>query len=130
MDPRIPNRRLNERGLSSVQFVLASGLALIFFVALANIVVVQYAKGSMRSALDQGVRAGAVTGSVVDCERRVAEVFNSLLSGSIGDTIAYECRVEGVLMTATASLTVDSWTPFTADFDVELEATATREPDV
>ncbi len=129
MDPRILDRRLNERGLSSVQFVLAAGLALIFFVALANMVVVQYARGSMRSALDQGVRAGAVNSSVVECEQRVGEVFEGLLSGSIGDTISYQCRVEGALITATASLTVDSWTPFTGDFAVELEASATREPD-
>lgn len=130
MDSRIVDRRLSERGLSSVQFVLAAGLALIFFVALANVVVVQYARGSMRSALDQGVRAGVVNSSVFECEQRVGEVFEGLLSGSIGETISYKCLVEGAVMTATASLTVDSWTPFTTDFAVELEASATREPDV
>lgn len=130
MDSRIIDRRLNERGLTSIQFVLASGVALIFFVALANVVVVQYARGSMRSALDQGVRAGAVTGSVSECEQRVGEVFDGLLSGSIGETLSYECLVDGAVIAATASLTVDSWTPFTTDFAVELEATATLEPDV
>jgi hypothetical protein len=121
---------LSEGGLTSVQFLLASGLALIFFVALANVVIVQYAKGSLRSALDQGVRTGAVTRSIGDCEERVSAVLDGLLSGSIGDTIRFECRVDGLAMAASASLTVESWTPFTGDFPVQIEAAATLEPDV
>jgi len=58
------HRRLNERGVTSGQFLLASALALLLFLALANLVVVQYGRGAVRSALDQGARVGAISSSV------------------------------------------------------------------
>lgn len=130
MDARATDRRLTDRGFSSIQFLLASGLALVFFLALANVVVVQYARGSVRSALDQGVRAGAINRSVDACEARVAEVVDGLLGGTIGDSLAFECRVSGGMMVATGSVSVQSWTPFTGDYSVSLEAGAVLEPDV
>jgi hypothetical protein len=129
VDRRLTPRRWGDLGFSSVQFLMAAMLALIFFLALANVVVVQYAKGSMRSALDQGVRAGAISRSVDECERRISEVFEGLLSGTIGDTVGYECRLSGGAMSASGSLVVESWTPFTGDYPVIVEASATLEPD-
>lgn len=135
MDTRSTHRWLisqpsDDRGLSSVQFLVASGLALIFFMALANVMVVQYARGSMRSALDQGVRAGVVNGSIAACEERIHDVAEELIGGTIGETLSFDCRVTGSMMTAVGTLRVESWTPFTADFDVAVEAGATLEPNV
>lgn len=110
--------------------MIASGLALVFFMALANLVVVQYARGSMRSALDQGVRAGVVNRSVDACEERIHDVAGELIGGTIGDTLSFDCEVRGTMMTAVGSLIVESWTPFTTDFDVTVEAGAALEPDV
>ena len=45
VDPLTADRRLNERGISSIQFLLASGLGMLLFLALANLVVVQYGRG-------------------------------------------------------------------------------------
>jgi hypothetical protein len=129
-DQRLNRRGRNDRGLSSVQFLVASCLALVFFVALANVVVVQYARGSVRSALDQGVRAGVVNHSVAMCEERIGDVSESLLGGAIGDTLTFGCRVDGGLMTAVASFSVESWTPLTTDFNLTLEAGASLEPEV
>lgn len=129
MDARPITRRLSDRGLSSVQFLLASGLALIFFAALANVVVVQYARGSMRSALDQGVRAGVVNHSVSACESRIQSVAGGLIGGTIGDTLTFRCQVKGPMMVAEGSLTVESWTLFTTDFHVTVEAGAALEPE-
>jgi hypothetical protein len=129
VDPGIIDRRVADRGFTSLQFLIASSLALVVFVVLANIVVVQYSRGAMRSALDQGVRAGTIAGSVDACEDRIGQVLGELLGGSIGETTDFECDVVGTLMQATGELTVDSWTPFTGDFYVDLVAEASLEPD-
>ena len=52
-------RAASERGMATPQFVLASGLALLLFVAFANLIVFQYGRGVVRAALDEGVRAAA-----------------------------------------------------------------------
>ncbi len=127
MDQRTADRRLRDSGVTSVQFVFASVLALVVFLALANIVVVQFTRGAMRSALDQGVRVGAIHQSTTVCEARIAAVLGDLLAGEIGDTIGFGCSIDGGLMTATVSGVVDSWTPFATEFDLSLVAEAVLE---
>ncbi len=83
----------------------------------------------MRSALDQGVRAGSIAGTEEVCEDRVSQVLGELLGGSIGETAAFDCLLTGPLMRATGELVVSSWTPFTADFDLKLSAEASMESD-
>ena len=126
MDTGIPDQRLRESGFTSLQFLVASSLALVVFAVLANIVVVQYSRGAMRSALDQGVRAGSIAGTEVACEDRVSQVLGELLGGS---TVGFDCAVAGSVMRATGELVVSSWTPFTPEFDVSLIAEASLEYD-
>ena len=129
MDPDLATRRLKEeRGITSIQFVLVGALTLVLFLALANMVVVQYGRGAIRSALDQGVRVGAVTGSIVDCEQRVALVLSQLLGGAMGESAVTSCEIEGALVTARGVALFESWTPFTPDLPVEITAHATLEP--
>lgn len=129
MDPGTASRRLvpAERGVSSVQFVLASALALILFLALANIVVVQYGRGAVRSALEQGSRAGSVSGTA-QCEQTTRRVIEDLLGGRMSDDITLSCSIAGGQMSASAEGTFESWTPFTPDFDVSLTSAAVVEP--
>lgn len=129
MDPGTADRGVADPGVTSVQFLLASVLALLMFVALANVVVVQYARGSLRSALDQGVRTGAIHRATLACEERIEVVLADLLAGEVGETVEYRCLVVGGLMTATASAVVQSWTPLTGDFHLDLTAQAAMEPD-
>lgn len=119
----------SDRGFSSLQFLIAASLALVFFVALANAVVVQYSRGAMRSALDQGVRAGSISGSVSACELRIGETIGELLGGSIGQGVNYECRLDGSLMVAEGRVVVESWTPMAGDHEVTLTAAAALEHD-
>jgi hypothetical protein len=126
VDPSQPPR-LSDRGVSSVQFLIASGLGLVFFLALANIVVVQYGRGALRSALDQGVRVGSVSQSTERCEQRIDEVLGQLLGGSMGDGVTAECEISAGVVAASASAVFPSWTPFSADFEVEMTALATLE---
>ncbi len=119
----------SEAGFTSVQFLLGSAIALVFFLALANLVVVQFAAGALRSALDQGVRAGSIARSASVCELRVSEVLEDLLSGTIGETTDIKCEIDGLFVAAEGSLVVESWTIFTGDYSVSLTAEASLEND-
>ena len=126
MDSRKPDR-LRDRGVSSIQFLLASGLGMIMFLALANVVVVQYGRGALRSALDQGARVAAVTGSVAGCEARVGEVLDQLLGGTMGDGVIAGCEISGGLAIASGTAVFPSWSPLSPDFQISMNASAVLE---
>lgn len=127
MDTHSTARGLSDKGVTSVQFLLASGLVLLLFLALANLVVVQYGRGAIRSALDQGARVGAVSSSPADCLQRVEEVLSQLLGGRMGDDVAISCDVGTEAVSATGVARFLSWTPFAPDFHIEMTSMATRE---
>ena len=116
-----------DRGVSSVQFVLASALALIFFVALANVVVFQYGRGALRSALEQGARAGSIGGEAA-CEATAATVVADLLGGQMSDGLVVDCSASGAGVEARGAATFPSWTPLMPDLEVDLVARAVAEP--
>lgn len=127
MDSRPALDRVADRGVSSVQFVLASALALILFLVLANLVVVQYGRGAVRSALEQGARAGT-TGGVVVCQRTAGQVVDDLLGGRMSDGLTLSCAASGGAMVASASATFESWSPLTPDFSFTMSSRAVVEP--
>ncbi|MCI0679475.1 MAG: hypothetical protein L0Z63_10595 [Actinobacteria bacterium] len=127
MDQGPADRGLTERGVTSVQFLLAAGMALLLFLLLANIVVVQYGRGAIRSALEQGVRAGAFVGSADRCEATSRSVVDELLGGRMSDDLVIRCSVEAGRVTAEATASFESWTILTPDFVVRLGAEATLE---
>lgn len=127
MDTHTADGRLRDSGVTSVQFLLASALALMLFLALANLVVVQYGRGAMRSALDQGARVGAISASAADCRQRVDEVLGQLLGGQMGQSVGVSCQVGPGIVSATGVADFVSWTPFTPGFHVEMTSVATRE---
>lgn len=116
-----------DRGVSSVQFVLASALVLFLFVALANLVVVQYGRGAIRSALEQGARAGSIGGIAV-CEETAHSVVDDLLGGRMSKDLTLSCSTEGAVVAASASVTFESWTPLTPDFSFSLTGRSVDEP--
>lgn len=118
---------MTERGVSSVQFVLASALALILFLALANLVVVQYGKGAVRSALEQGARVGTTAGPAA-CEDTAHRVVESLLGGRLSDGLSLSCTQTGGSIVAAASVTFESWTPLTPDFAFSVVSRSVVEP--
>jgi hypothetical protein len=107
--------------------VLAAALALILFLALANLVVVQYGKGAVRSALEQGARAGT-TGGVSACADTAQLVIDDLLGGRMSDGLALSCSVSAGSMVASGSVVFESWTPLTPDFAFSLSSSAAIEP--
>ena len=129
MDKGPVAQRLSDAGFTSVQFVLAAGLSLILFLALANLVVVQYGRGAVRSALEQGARVGAVTRSVLACEATAWEVVDQLLGGSMSDRLELRCSVGGAGVVASADAVFEAWVPLTPDFEVSLSSEAFVEPE-
>ena len=103
-------------------------MALILFLALANLVVVQYGKGAVRSALEQGARAGSTAGGVAACEDTIQQVVDDLLGGRMSDGLVSQCAVSGQSIVASASVSFESWTPLTPDFSFSLSSTAVIEP--
>lgn len=127
MDQGPAARRVADRGIGSIQFALASGLALILFVALANLVVIQYGTGVLRSALEQGARSGSVAGETA-CETTAHAVVADLLGGRMSDALVIDCSPSGGTLLARGVATFPSWTPLMPDFRVELVARAVGEP--
>lgn len=117
-----------EEGLTSVQFLLASALGLVLAISLLNLTVVQYGRGALQSALEQGVRAGSLHGDLRACEETINSVAGQLLAGRMSDGLTFECSSASGLISASASATFPSWSPLTGDFQVQLESRALIEP--
>jgi hypothetical protein len=116
----------SERGMATPQFVLAAGLALLLFVALANLIVFQYGRGVVRAALDEGVRAGAPLGaSLVDCQERADSFLGDLLGGEMGRGVDLVCESDGNLVVADALVRFEGWV--IPDWTFTLSATAVKE---
>lgn len=127
MDSIAAAERLGDRGVSSAQFVLASALSLILFVMLANLVVVQYGRGAIRSALEQGARAGSVSGEHA-CREVALGVVDDLLGGRMSDDVSISCQLVGAGIEASASARFETWVPLIPDYEFSLVSSAAVEP--
>ncbi len=118
----------SEAGFATIEHVAAAGLALIFFVLLANLTVMQYGRGVVRSALDEGARAGALSGAdESDCAARVAGMVGDLLGGSLFDDLVWSCARDGDWMVAHATGRLSGWLPLVPDVPLSLEGRAAIE---
>src|SRR6185369_11572384 len=74
-DPLTPALRRDEGGFTTLQYVVATGFSLVLFVLVANLLVDLYARGAVRDALDEGVRAQVPGAAPADaCEARARGV--------------------------------------------------------
>jgi hypothetical protein len=119
-----------QDGFTTVQYVATVGLSLVFLVLFANLLVDLYARGAVRDALDEGVRAAAPVGGdgVGVCEQRSQEVLDGLLHGRLGDDIRVSCQEDGTTMVARSEGSLPSWLPaIVPSWRVSLEARMQRE---
>ena len=105
--------------MTTIELVLATAFSFLVLVVLVNLVLVLYARGVVRSALDEGVRAGTPNrldagASVAACRTKAHEVLDGLLSGPLGADVSVECRADadGVVR-ATAHARFEPWIPGT-----------------
>jgi hypothetical protein len=120
--------RRRADGFTTIQYVIAVAWSLLLLVLVANFVVDLYARGAVRDALDDGVRAGAPAAVPADaCEARAHEVLTGLVRGPLIDARVH-CAVSGALVTADANVALHSWLPMLVpDWHLTLHATALRE---
>jgi hypothetical protein len=119
-----PCEPTGEDGFTTVQYVATIALTMLLLVLFANVLVDLYARGAVRDALDEGVRAAAPHGGDVQvCEARAAEVMSGLLHGPFGRNVDIDCETEGGVVRARAHGSFPSWLPGVApSWHVALQA--------
>lgn len=119
--------RRSDTGFVSVEFLVAVCFSLLFMVYLSNFILIQYGRGLMRAAVDEGARAGArVTDNPVgNCEVRIADVLDGM--GGLGRDITYSCSVVGEQMQATAVAAFQPWVPGVPTISSEATAYSVKE---
>lgn len=129
MDSQPASDRLrDDSGFASLQFVLAAALAMLMVVGLVQLVAYQYTRGALTSALERGVRAGAVSGAgTAECRSAVDDSLGEVLGGVVGRTVEVGCSSDDERVRAWARGTVPAWFGSLADFRVDVEAVARRE---
>jgi hypothetical protein len=114
--------------MTTIQYVAATALSLLVFVAMANFIVDLYARGVVRSAVDEGARAGApLDASASDCESRAREVLENLLGGAAGRSVSVSCRAVDGVMRARADVSFGGWIPVVPTWSFRLDGTVTKE---
>jgi hypothetical protein len=124
---RRPRSAHVETGFTTIQYVIAVAWSLVLLVLIANLLVDLYARGAVRDALDDGVRAASPAGaSVLACEQRAHEVITGLVRGPLLQTVVH-CREDGAFVVAEADVTLRSWLPMLVpDWHMHLRAEALR----
>lgn len=118
----------DQRGSITPAVTAAVALALVWLMLVVNLLAVQYARGAVRAALDEGLRSGAVWGAgVAECQRRAADLLDDALGGPFGSRLQVACRVEGGSMLATAEGVLPSWLPLVPDFPLLLHSVSPLE---
>lgn len=126
---RQPVRKaLPDCGFVTIEYVLAAALSVVVLVAMANFIVFEYGHGVVRTALDQGVRAGARAAiPVATCQQAAQQVVDDLLGGpggSMGGAVSITCRQVGHNLEATAQTRFKAWMPPVPNWSFTASATA------
>lgn len=117
--------RRGEQGFATVQYVLAVGFSMVLLVLVANLLVDLYARGAVRDALDEGVRAAVVTPGTEACVERVEATLRTLLRGRMARDIDIMCERSGDGWIRTeARVRLRSWLPGLPDWRFTLRAVA------
>jgi hypothetical protein len=113
----------------TAQLVVAIGLSLVLMATLANLLVLQYGRGVVRAALDEGVRAGSrADAGAAECERRARAALADLLGGAMGAGVRLRCSADETTVTAQADVAFRGWAPGVPDWRFTARALAVREP--
>ena len=120
--------RARDRGAALISLVVATGVVLILLTGILQVITFQYGKGTVRAALDEGVRVGARSAdAVAACQERAADVMGDLLGGPMGDGVTIVCADGGDRVVATATVHFDGWFGRLTGYDATLTASAAKE---
>ena len=92
--------------------MVAIAVLLLVFVGVTNLVVDEYAKGALRTIVDDASQQGATAGgSLAACQAGAASVRAALLPGPFGREVKVTCAAQGDAIIATASGYLPSLAP-------------------
>ena len=119
----------SESAFTSLQFAVMAFFTMLVFAAAVNLVAMQYQRGAVRVAVDEGARLGASVGhSTDDCERLADAILrdggSGLLRGSLGSGIDIRCDLRGDHVVATAVGSAEWWIGGLPDIDFTVEGRA------
>lgn len=125
-------RAEDEAGFTSLQFAIMAFFTMLMFAAVVNLVAMQYQRGAVRVAIDEGARHGAAASHLErDCEQLARSIVrgqeSGLLRGQLGEGIDIDCEVVGTEMVATAVGTSVWWIGGLPDIEFTLEGRAVLE---
>lgn len=105
-------------------------LSLVVIVLVAEVMVVTWGRGAVRSALDEAVRAGArVSDAQGTCRQRAETALDDLLSGELRAGVApVACADDGETVVARTTTAFPAWLPGMSPWTGAQAATAAREP--
>jgi len=106
---------------------------MLVLVVVANLVVFQYGRGAVRTAVDEGARQGARSPTpAATCTQQAQQALDDLLGagrpGSMGAGVVVRCAEAGGSLVATASGTWQAWLPPVPDWRFTVTASAVLEP--
>ena len=108
-----------------MQYVVATALSLLLFVALANAVVDLYVRGVARAAVDEAARAGAALDATTsDCERRAHDVLDGAVTAG---AVHVTCREVNGAMRARAEVVLAGWMPGLPTWKMTLDGEVVKE---
>lgn len=111
--------------MTTLSTVVAASLALVVFVALADLVLVQYARGVARTAVDEAVRTSSVAGGdVAVCLGAVQAVLDDLLGGSFGAGLVAQCAANEDAVFASVEGVLPPLLPILPSFPLAVEASS------
>jgi hypothetical protein len=90
------------------------GIAILVFVFVGatNFILDEYAKGVVRTAVDEAAQSGATAGgSLPACEAEAEQVKADLLPGPFGSDLRISCGIEGDEMVASATGSLPTFVP-------------------
>lgn len=116
----------DDAGMTTLPTVVGASFALVMFVFLANLVLVQYGRGVAATAVDEAVRRGAIS-DTDQCRDRARAVLADLLGGPFGADLQVECWEEGLVVQAVVHGRLPALVPFMADFAIDARAALPRE---
>ncbi|HJU81339.1 MAG TPA: hypothetical protein VJ796_06285 [Acidimicrobiia bacterium] len=124
-------RRLrSEGGFATAQFMVVAAMSMAFMALLLYLIALQYARGVLRSALDEGVRIGApAAAQESDCVAAIDRVLADLMGGPLGQGVSFQCLFVDQRVVATAEGAFSGWFPGVPDVSFQLEVAGVKESD-
>jgi hypothetical protein len=123
----------DERGLATIEFLMAIGFSLLLVAASTNLILIQYGRGIIRAAADESARVGARVvdndtadaTAIANCQQRQADALKAI--GRLGTVTTSTCQVANGQVQTTVSASLKGWLPGMPDITTTANGTSVKE---